>query len=234
MHATVLLVEDDKNLGYILSEYLAMKGFEVTWAKDGMEAIALMTKNLYGLCILDVMLPLLDGFSVAEKMTQGESVVPFIFLTAKNLKVDKLKGFKLGCDDYIVKPVDEEELVARINAVLKRSKTTSKEEKINLLSVGHSTFNFPLRILTINGVTYKLTAKESEVLLLLINNKNMVLNRETALKKIWGSNDYFNRRSMDVIISRLRKHLAPDNHVRITNIHSKGYCLSEIFTEEHS
>jgi DNA-binding response OmpR family regulator len=221
----ILLVEDDKNLGYILSEYLSMKGFEVTWAKDGAEALALLTKHPYALCILDVMLPSMDGFSIAERISASASKLPYIFLTAKNLKVDKLKGFKLGCDDYITKPVDEEELVARIHAVLKR--TASSTEKItgDSIQLGKSTFHIATQILQVDDSVLRMTAKESAMLLLLLQYKNTLLDRETALKKIWGSNDYFNRRSMDVIISRLRKHLSTDIGIKITNIHGKGYML---------
>lgn len=225
----ILLVEDDKNLGYILSEYLTMKGFIVSWAKDGVEALNLLRKNPYALCILDVMLPSMDGFSVAEQIAAATFKVPYIFLTARNLKVDKLKGFKLGCDDYIVKPVDEEELVARIQAVLKRTAETPRQDKGQLIHFGGSSFQFDTQVLQMNGTEHKLTAKESEVLLLLLNHRNSLLDRETALKKIWGSNDYFNRRSMDVIISRLRKHLQLDQKIRIINIHGKGYMLQEPF-----
>lgn len=224
----ILLVEDDKNLGYILSEYLAMKGFEVTWAKDGEEALLYIHKDPFSLCILDVMLPAMDGFSVAEKIAGSAHKVPYIFLTAKNLKVDKLKGFKLGCDDYIVKPVDEEELVARIQAVLKRTTLVPQTDLTELTHIGSSTFHFATQVLDISGTEHKLTSKESEVLLMLLNHRNTLLDRETALKRIWGSNDYFNRRSMDVIISRLRKHLSTDEHIRITNIHGKGYMLQEL------
>jgi DNA-binding response OmpR family regulator len=226
MTTRILLVEDDRNLGYILSEYLGMKGFAVTWANDGQEALDLLHKNTFSLCILDVMLPLMDGFGIAEQINTIDFKVPFIFLTAKNLKVDKLKGFKLGCDDYIVKPVDEEELVARINAVLKRA-TVAQPNNIEAIQLGDSVFYFDTQVLQIDGTEHKLTSKESEVLQLLINHKNSLLDRETALKKVWGSNDYFNRRSMDVIISRLRKHLAEDAQVKITNIHGKGYILHE-------
>ncbi|MBV9988094.1 MAG: response regulator transcription factor [Chitinophagaceae bacterium] len=225
-NAEILLVEDDQNLGYILSEYLAMKGFVITWAKDGKEAVNLIRKNPYSLCILDVMLPSLDGFDVAREIAASTFKVPFIFLTAKTLKVDRLKGFSLGCDDYILKPVDEEELVARINAVLKRTAgavaSGGGESRL-----GHSIFHADAQELETRGNRYKLTAKESAMLLLLLTHKNQLVDRETALKKIWGSNDYFNRRSMDVIISRLRKHLAADRSLRITNIHGKGYMLSE-------
>ncbi len=221
----ILLVEDDKNLGYILSEYLSMKGFEITWTKDGADALALITKHPYALCILDVMLPSMDGFSLAEQISASASTLPYIFLTAKNLKVDKLKGFKLGCDDYITKPVDEEELVARINAVLKRTTTVTENPGDNSIPFGKSIFHVSTQLLQIDDVMLKMTSKESAMLLLLLHHKNTLLDRETALKKIWGSNDYFNRRSMDVIISRLRKHLASDRAIKITNIHGKGYML---------
>ncbi|MEO5638994.1 MAG: response regulator transcription factor [Chitinophagaceae bacterium] len=223
----ILLVEDDKNLGYILSEYLIMRNFEVTWSKDGHAALALLAQHPFSLCILDVMLPSLDGFSVAEKMVQANFKIPYIFLTAKNLKVDKLKGFKLGCDDYIVKPVDEEELVARIRAVLKRTEIKPVGITSEPFTLGNSVFYFDKQVLLIMDVEHNLTLKESEVLMLLLKHKNALLDRETALKKIWGSSDYFNRRSMDVIISRLRKHLAKDVHIIITNIHGKGFMLRE-------
>jgi DNA-binding response OmpR family regulator len=221
----ILLVEDDKNLGYILSEYLSMKGFEITWAKDGAEALALIKKNPYALSILDVMLPSIDGFSLAEQIAASSSKLPYIFLTAKNLKVDKLKGFKLGCDDYITKPVDEEELVARIHAVLKRTTTAVEKNNDESIQFGRSVFHTATQILQVGDAMLRMTAKESAMLLLLLQHKNTLLDRETALKKIWGSNDYFNRRSMDVIISRLRKHLAADTGIKIINIHGKGYTL---------
>ncbi len=221
----ILLVEDDKNLGYILSECLSMKEFEVTWVKDGGEALTMLKKNPYALCILDVMLPSMDGFSLAEEITASAAKLPYIFLTAKNHKVDKLKGFKLGCDDYITKPVDEEELVARIHAVLKRTGRPMEGTTANPIPFSRSVFHVATQLLEIEGSVLKMTSKESEMLLSLLNHRNTLLDRETALKKIWGSNDYFNRRSMDVIISRLRKHLAPDTGVKITNIHGKGYML---------
>ncbi len=221
----LLLVEDDKNLGYILSEYLSMKGFEVTWSRDGEDALALIKKNPYALCILDVMLPSIDGFGIAEQIKASASSLPFIFLTAKNLKVDKLKGFKLGCDDFITKPVDEEELVARIQAVLRRTSVPAVKSTGASLQLGRSRFHPAAQQLETDGSVIKMTAKEAAMLLLLLQHRNTLLDRETALKKVWGSNDYFNRRSMDVIISRLRKHLSADSAVSITNIHGKGYML---------
>lgn len=227
MSEPILLVEDDPNLGYILSEYLAIKGFTVTWAKDGKEALAQVHANPFALCILDVMLPEMDGFSVAEKMQQDGQHIPFIFLTARQLKVDKLKGFTLGCDDYITKPVDEEELVARIKAVLKRVAAPQEKTVAESTRIGNSLFYFDRQLLLRNDTEYKLTAREAAMLQLLIKYKNTLLNRDVALKNIWGASDYFNRRSMDVLMSRLRKHLADDERINIINIHGKGYLLEE-------
>jgi DNA-binding response OmpR family regulator len=227
MNQSILLVEDDPNLGYILSEYLAIKGFTVTWAKDGREALEQIRTNPFAICILDVMLPELDGFSVAEKMQQSGQATPFIFLTARQLKVDKLKGFTLGCDDYITKPVDEEELVARIKAVLKRASASNEKKPEESTPIGNSLFYFDRQLLLRNETEYKLTARETAMLQLLIKYKNTLLNRDVALKNIWGANDYFNRRSMDVLMSRLRKHLADDERINIINIHGKGYLLEE-------
>lgn len=223
----ILLVEDDRNLGYVLSEYLTISDFDVTWARDGQEALDLITARSYSLCILDVMLPSMSGFDLAEKIAASGVVQPYIFLTAKNLKVDKLRGFKLGCDDYITKPVDEEELVARIQAVLRRN--AGPNQNLNtLIGFGISTFNPATKLLRSENRELRLTTKESEVLHLLLLHRNTLLDREKSLKMVWGSNDYFNSRSMDVIISRLRKHLSYDTGVKITNIHGKGYMLETL------
>jgi two-component system OmpR family response regulator len=222
----VLLVEDDRNLGYILSEYLQMKGFAVTWAPNGKAALEALKSSLFDICLLDIMLPDTDGLVIAEQINDNNIAVPFIFLTAKGLKVDKLKGFRLGCDDYITKPVDEEELVARIKAVVKRN-NAGAAPPANQFRFGNSSFNFATRQLQINGIESRLTEKEAEVLRLLVNEPNTLLSRDMMLKKIWHYNDYFNRRSMDVIISRLRKRLAGDKDVSIINVHGKGYVFKE-------
>jgi len=223
---SVLLVEDDGNLGYILSEYLQMKGFTVTWARNGKAGLEALRSSLFDICLLDIMLPDTDGLTIAEQINDNNIAIPFIFLTAKGLKVDKLKGFKLGCDDYITKPVDEEELVARIKAVVKRNNMAAGLS-VNQFRFGNSSFNFTTRQLEINGTESKLTEKEAEVLRLLVNAPNTLLSRDMMLKKIWHNNDYFNRRSMDVIISRLRKRLAGDKNISIVNVHGKGYVLKE-------
>ena len=224
----ILLIEDDNNLGYILSEYLRIKGFTVHWARNGNSALSALRTSPFDVCLIDVMLPDTDGFSVAEQINQMSIQVPFIFLTAKSLKVDKLKGFKLGCDDYITKPVDEEELVARIQVVVRRNTAGANPSAKQPLQFGNSTFNFASRSLRIHNTELMLTAKEAEVLYLLIHSRNTLLPRDVVLKKIWGTNDYFNRRSMDVIISRLRKHLAKDEGITIVIVHSKGYMLKEL------
>jgi DNA-binding response OmpR family regulator len=223
----ILFVEDDKNLAYILTEYLMMNDFEVTWAKDGKEAFAHLQKNHFDMCILDIMLPQLDGFSVAEEIRTNNKNTPFIFLTAKSLKIDKLKGFKSGCDDYITKPVDEEELIARIRVVLKRA---SKDETASTsLKMGKTEFQVDAqRIVLPDKSDIQLTNKEAGVLHSLAVNKNKIVRTDIILKSLWGANDFFNRRSMDVIISRLRKHLKNDTSIIIKNVHSKGYILEEL------
>jgi len=226
MSSTILFVEDDPNLGYILSEYLAFHGFALTWVKDGKEALPLLSRQRFHLCIIDVMLPHMDGFTLAAGIRQSHPDIPFIFLTARSLKIDKLKGFKLGADDYITKPVDEEELVARIHAVLKRMGSAAPPAED--LHFGQSCFNRHTQSLVTRGAGKQLTNKEAAVLQLLAMNKNRIAERDHMLKTIWGANDFFNRRSMDVIISRLRKLLQEDPTVIIKNVHGKGYILEEV------
>lgn len=217
-----MLVEDDQNLGYILSEYLIMHDHEVTWAKDGEEGLEAFGKSTFELCILDIMMPKMDGFSLAEKIKSINPEVPLIFLTAKALKVDKLKGFKLGADDYLVKPVDEEELIARIGAVLKRSQPAHSR---SMYTISSYTFNVADQTLTRNGTKQIITTKEAQVLQHLCINKGHLTDRNDVLRAAWGESDYFNRRSMDVFISKLRKYLSEDSNIKITNVHGKGFVL---------
>lgn len=224
----ILLVEDDGNLGYILKEYLQVYDFDVTWMKDGEAGLEQFKRLKYDLCILDVMMPKLDGFSLAEKIKSFAPEVPLIFLTAKALKIDKLKGFKLGADDYIVKPVDEEELMARINAIIKRSGQPGPEPQPSLFQIGQYEFDYSNQALIYQGKKQLITTKEAEILRLLCINKGKLLDRQTTLRELWGENDYFNRRSMDVFISKLRKYLSKDPKVKITNVHGKGFVLEEI------
>ncbi|GAB5524106.1 MAG: response regulator transcription factor [Roseivirga sp.] len=221
----ILLVEDDANLGYILKEYLHVYDFEVDWAKDGEEGLDQFKRLKYNLCILDVMMPKMDGFTLAEKIKSFAPEVPLIFLTAKALKIDKLKGFKLGADDYIVKPVDEEELIARINAIIKRSTNLQDAQQPSLFQIGQYEFDFTNQSLTRSAKKQLITTKEAEILRLLCIHKGKLLDRQTTLRELWGESDYFNRRSMDVFISKLRKYLSDDPAVKITNVHGKGFVL---------
>lgn len=215
----IYLVEDDPSLGYILKEYLELYEFEVQLETDGELAINNFTTA--DLCILDLMLPKKDGFEVAKYIRQIASKIPLLFLTAKSLKVDKLKAFKLGADDYLVKPVDEEELIARIRAILNRSTETGSD----LYTIGEYCFDFLNQTLTRHNKQERLTEKEALILKELCINKNQIVSREQTLKKFWGESDYFNRRSMDVFITKLRKYLNEDSTVEIKNIHGKGFVL---------
>ena len=224
---TILLVEDNQTLGYILNEYLEMNDFKVIWAKDGNQGLECFQKNTVDLCILDVMMPEQDGFSLAKNIKGINRAMPLIFLTAKSLKTDKLKGFRLGADDYIVKPIDEELLVARVQAVLNRTQAQATLDAQEFYHIGQYIFDYDTQVLTWNNQSQKLSQREAEVLKMLCINKNQVMKRDLALKQIWGDNDYFTRRSMDVFISKLRKYLQHDPAVKITNIHGKGFILSD-------
>lgn len=219
----LLLIEDDKSLGYILQEYLQMHDFKVTWAKDGEEGLNEFKKQSFDLCILDIMMPKIDGFTLAEEIKEANPTMPLIFLTAKSLKIDKLKGFKVGGDDYIVKPVDEEELIARIQAVLRRS--GNLKPTLEKYSIGSFEFNARNQLLDGNGESIHLTQKESKVLEMLCTDMGNLVERDVILKALWGETNYFKRRSMDVFISKLRSYLKSDTSVKITNVHGKGYIL---------
>ncbi|MEL7003448.1 MAG: response regulator transcription factor [Bacteroidota bacterium] len=223
----ILLVEDDANFGYILKEYLEIHGLQVTLAHDGLEGLAAFEKGHFDLCILDVMMPVKDGFTLAKDIRAIDADIPFIFLTAKALKVDKLKGFKLGCDDYVVKPIDEELFIARVKAIIKRTSTNGHAER-NQHQIGRYTFDFTNHSLELNGQIQRLTEKEARVLLMLCERKNEVLDRRKALKTIWGESDFFNRKSMDVFIHKLRKYLENDPTIKITNVHGKGFALEDL------
>jgi DNA-binding response OmpR family regulator len=221
----ILIVEDDINLGYILKEYIALHGFSVTWAKNGEEGLHHASREDFHLMIVDVVMPRMDGFELARLVREKKSL-PIIFLTAKSLLVDKLRGFKIGADDYIVKPVEEEELIARIEVILKRHYASSQEnEHPGTFTIGLYNFDFPNQKLKIGAVEIQLTLKEAELLKLLCLRQDTVLDRKEALGKLWSTVDYFSRRNMDVFITRLRKHLSKDPSVRIMNIHSKGFML---------
>jgi DNA-binding response OmpR family regulator len=224
---TILLVEDDTTLGYILSEYLEMNQFNVIWAKDGKEGLENLKKADISLCLIDIMMPEMDGFEVAKQISHLNIRVPIIFLTARSLKIDKLKGFHLGADDYITKPVDEEELLARIHAVLRRSRKAEKQpdREQEIYQIGGFQFTPFDRRLIYAGEGISITEKESRLLEMLAQRKNQLLLRIDALKHIWGSNDYFTRKSMDVHIHKLRRILSRDPDVSLINVHGKGFIL---------
>jgi len=224
----ILLVEDDPNLGLLLQDYLQLKGkFDVVLCKDGEEGLRAFTKNDYDLLILDVMMPKKDGFTLGKEVRKINSQVPIIFATAKGMIEDKTQAFNLGGDDYITKPFRIEELLLRINALLKRSETSGKkeEEKQSHFKIGKYEFDYTNQVITIDGVHQKLSTKEAELLRLLCLRKNEVLTREEALLNIWHDDNYFNGRSMDVFLSKIRKYLRDDPNVEIINVHGRGYKL---------
>jgi len=222
----ILLLEDDPNLGLILQEHLNMNGFKVDLCVDGEEGSLLFGKRRYDLCLVDVMMPKKDGFSFVGEVRKINREIPLIFLTARALKEDRIRGFKAGCDDYITKPFSVEELLLRINAVLRRSGAASEEEMPEVFEIGRYTFDSRTQILERDDDRRKLTTREAELLRLLCLNMNRTLERETALREIWGNDSYFNSRSMDVFISKLRKYFADDDRIDIMSIRGKGFRLT--------
>lgn len=220
----ILLCEDDENLGMLLREYLQAKNFETELCPDGEAGYKAFLKGNFDLCVLDVMMPKKDGFALAKDIRQNNSDIPIIFLTAKTLKEDVLDGFKIGADDYITKPFSMEELVFRIEAILRRVKGKKNRDRTSY-KIGSFTFDTQKQILARGEKQTKLTTKESELLSLLCAHANEILQRDFALKTIWIDDNYFNARSMDVYITKLRKHLKEDESVEIINIHGKGYKL---------
>lgn len=220
----ILLCEDDENLGMLLREYLQAKGYETELCPDGEAGYRAFAKGKFDLCVLDVMMPKKDGFSLAKDIRQNNAEIPIIFLTAKTLKEDILDGFKIGADDYITKPFSMEELTFRIEAILRRVRGKRKTE-CTVYYIGSFTFDTQKQLLTRGDKTTKLTTKETELLTLLCSHANEILQRDFALKTIWIDDNYFNARSMDVYITKLRKHLKDDDNVEIINIHGKGYKL---------
>ncbi|MFC2106933.1 response regulator transcription factor [Bacteroidota bacterium] len=226
--AKILLVEDDQNLRIVLQDYLKMIGYDITVCEDGYQGLEEFKNNEFDLCILDIMMPRKDGFTLATEIRNMNEIIPIIFLTAKSLKEDRIKGFKIGCDDYITKPFSTEELSLRLKAILKRcqnidSDSSDKQDKI--FNIGNYTFNVNSMTLSIGKNERLLTRKESALLSLLSEHKEKIVTREYALKKIWGDDDYFIGRSMDVFITKLRKYLAEDPRISITNIHGTGFRL---------
>ncbi len=220
----ILLAEDDENLGSLLQEYLQAKNYEADWVTNGEKAFRYFEQFHYDLCLLDVMMPVKDGFTLASEIRMVNRDIPIIFLTAKSMKEDVLEGFSLGADDYLTKPFSMEELLFRIEAILRRTKGARSGET-NVWKIGSFTFDANKQKLRGTGTEQKLTTKESELLILLCNNINKVLERNFTLKAIWIDDNYFNARSMDVYITKLRKYLKADPNVQIINVHGKGYKL---------
>ena len=221
----LLLAEDDENLGLLLREYLQAKGFDATLFPDGDAAFKGFMKDHFDICVLDIMMPKKDGFTLAKEIRMVNSEIPVIFLTAKNLKDDVIEGFKLGADDYITKPFSMEELIFRIEAILRRTSLDTQNIGQQMYKLGRYTFDTLKQTLTNGEDVVKLTTKESDLLKLLCQNANKVLERNFALKSIWIDDNYFNARSMDVYITKLRKHLKDEPTVEIINVHGKGYKL---------
>ncbi len=221
----ILLAEDDRNLGILLKNYLEMKNFETILCSNGKEALDKFLKESFDLCILDIMMPEMDGITLAREIRKIRDDIPFIYLTAKNLKEDVIEGFKSGADDYITKPFLMDELLYRIEAILRRSSGKKEIVKQEFYQIGEFTFDTVKQILTFRDQSIKLTTKETELLELLCRHKNEVLERNFALKTIWNDDNYFNARSMDVYITKLRKYLKQDPSVKILNVHGKGYKL---------
>ena len=220
----ILLCEDDENLGMLLREYLQAKGYMTELCADGEAGFKAFMKSKFDICVLDVMMPKKDGFTLAQEISQTNAEMPIIFLTAKTQKEDIVEGFKLGADDYITKPFSMEELVFRIEAILRRVRGKKSKES-TLYNIGKFTFDTQKQLLSIGDEHRKLTTKENELLSLLCSHANEILQRDFALKTIWIDDNYFNARSMDVYITKLRKHLKDDPQIEIINIHGKGYKL---------
>lgn len=226
--ARILFAEDDPNLSMVLCDYLEMIGFGVDHAFNGEEGLEMFKKNHYDLLILDVMMPKKDGFTLANDIRKINTKVPIIFLTAKNMKEDRLRGFQAGCDDYVTKPFSTEELSLRIKAILKRCAVLSesgKGDEKEIFTIGKFSFDSNNMLLKSDSEERKLTRKETALLKLLCMNTNMLMPRDVALETIWGENDYFIGRSMDVFITKLRKYLKDDTNVKIVNVHGIGFKL---------
>jgi len=218
----ILLAEDDDNLGLLLQTYLKSKGFDVELVRNGKTAFERFNEQKFDFCLFDVMMPIMDGFTLAKEIREIDKKIPILFLTAKALKEDKLEGFALGADDYLTKPFSMEELLARITAILRRVETPSDSED-SVIMVGKITFEPELRILHLLEGDKKLTTKENQLLTLLVKNQNEILDRQATLRAIWGDDNYFNGRSMDVYIAKLRKLLKEDEAIEIMNVHGKGF-----------
>lgn len=223
----ILLCEDDANLGMVLKKSLEHNGYDVVLERDGRLGLAAFKRERFDFCLIDVMMPNIDGFALAKDIRDVNLDIPLVFVTAKSMRDDIIKGYNLGADDYITKPFDMDVLLLQIKAILKRNEEKHREEENTEYDLGHYHFNPSTRELTIDGKKHTLSPKENELLRMLAEFKNRCLTREQALKKIWGSNNYFNGRSMDVYIAKLRRLLKEDSGVVITNIHGHGFMLED-------
>lgn len=220
----ILLAEDDLNLGILLVDYLETEGFDVKLCKDGALALKAFQQNAYHLCLLDVMMPKLDGFELAKAIRIKDKKIPILFITAKSLKEDRFKGYLLGADDYITKPFDEEELLWKINAIVRR--VSENKNVVEIIEIGNYTFNYTNQSLSIDGKVRRITEKESDILKYLSNHRNNVIKREELLNAIWGENDYFFGRSLDVFITKIRKYLKEDPNLSIENVFGVGFIFN--------
>ncbi len=220
---SILLAEDDVNLGHLLQTFLKSKGFNVSLAQNGKIAFEKFNNGSFQFCILDVMMPEMDGITLAKEIREIDKKIPILFLTAKSMKEDKLEGFSAGADDYLTKPFAMEELLARITAILRRTGEDVKQE--DSYQIGGIKYEPEIRLLHLNDETKKLTTKENQLLHLLVKNQNEILDRQATLRAIWGDDNYFNGRSMDVYIAKLRKLLREDESIEILNVHGKGFKL---------
>jgi len=221
----ILICEDDTSLGTVLKSFLELNDFEVVLERDGRLGLAAFQRAKFDICLLDVMMPNMDGFKLAEEIRDIDHDVPLFFITAKTMKADIIQGFRLGADDYITKPFDSEVLLFKINAVLRRNEEATRESTNAVFQLGRFSFTPKIRELSLDGKPHTLSPKENELLRMLAEYKNDLLPREAALKRIWGSDTYFNGRSMDVYIAKLRKLLQPDPDIQIRNQHGDGFRL---------
>ncbi len=222
----ILLVEDDTNLGFLLLEFLESNEFDVKLYRDGKSALNGFNSSDFDFCILDVMLPEMDGFTLAEKIREQNTKVPVIFLTARSMKEDKIKGFKIGIDDYVTKPFDEDELLYRIQSILNRVKQASENQDKLKYELGHFIFDVSNQELISDNDSKRLTSKETKILAMLAKSKSNIVSREKIMMEVWGQNDYFIGRSLDVFISKLRKHLQSDPRIKIETIPTVGVLLN--------
>jgi DNA-binding response OmpR family regulator len=222
----ILLAEDDLNLGMLVADHLESEGFDVKLCKDGEIALKAFNASAFDLCLLDVMMPKMDGFTLAKEIRKKNEIIPIIFITARSMKEDKLKGYDLGADDYITKPFDEQELLWKIKAVIRRIPENKKEETVESVSIGKYTFDFSRQSLSIGGKIKRITEKESDILKYLSDHRNKKIKREDLLTEVWGNNDYFFGRSLDVFITKIRKYLKEDAALNIENVFGVGFIFN--------